>query len=80
LINTAAPRAARNAASIALADAGAAAAPVRLYDAPRGTLLATRTLKPPCGMVRPADSAIELNQADADDLIDNDGAATWGEW
>ena len=78
LTNTQAHRAARNAASIALADTGAGVACIKLYDAPSGgTLLAQRNLASPCGTVRAADGRIELAQASADDLVLADGGAAW---
>lgn len=81
LTNTQAHRAARNAASIALADAGAGVACIKLYSAPSGgTLLAQRNLAKPCGTVRGADGRIELAQATADDLVLLDGGAAWAEW
>ena len=52
-------RAARNAASIALADAGDGRASVRLYDA-QGTQLAAITLQKPCGSVSDVDGLITL--------------------
>lgn len=80
LVNTAAHRAARNAASIALADTGAGVASIKLYSASSGgTLLAVRNLAKPCGTVTGA-GRIELAQATADDLVLADGGAAWGEW
>lgn len=73
-------RAARNAASIAQADAGAAPSAVHLYDAQGGALLAVRQLAKPCGAVRPADGRIQLMPAAANDVVAATGAATWGEW
>ena len=64
LTNTPAHRAARNAASIALADTGAGVASIRLYDAEGGTLLAVRLLAKPCGAVN-VGGRIELAQASA---------------
>ncbi|QXL84087.1 hypothetical protein [Comamonas sp. NLF-1-9] len=77
---TQAHRAARNAASITLADTGAGVASIKLYTAEGGTLLATRALAKPCGAVRLADGRIELAQAVDDDLVLADGGAGWGEW
>lgn len=80
LTNTPTHRAARNAASIALADTGAGAASIKLYDAPTaGTLLAVRSLARPCGSINAA-GRIELLQASADDLVLADGGAAWAEW
>jgi len=79
LTNTAAHRAARNAASIALADTGAGVSSIKLYTASGGTLLAQRQLAKPCGTVNGA-GRIALAQAVADDLVLLDGAAAWAEW
>lgn len=80
IVNSASHRAARNAASIALADAGAGNSSLRLYTAPVGTLLATRQLAKPCGSVRPADQRIELATGDATDVAVATGSALWAEW
>lgn len=80
LVNTQAHRAARNAASIALADEGAANSVIRVYTAQGGTLLATRQLDKPCGTVRPSDGRIVLETGDATDVAVATGAATWAEW
>lgn len=77
---TQAHRAARNAASIALADTGAGVASIKLYTSDGGTLLATRLLAKPCGAVRESDGRIALSQAAADDLVLADGGAGWGQW
>ena len=77
---TQAHRAARNAASIALADTGSGNSSIRLYDAPSGVLLAVRQLDKPCGAVRLADGRIELTQAAVDDVVLQSGGAAWGEW
>lgn len=79
LLPTADHTAARNAASIDFADAGAGVSSIRLYTAQGGTLLAVRKLKKPCGALNPA-GRIALAQADADDLVLETGSATWGEW
>ena len=79
LINTAAHRAERNVASIALADTGAGVACIKLYSAAGGTLLAVRNLAKPCGIVN-AGGRIELAQATADDLVLADGGAAYAEW
>ena len=52
---TLAARAARNAASIAQADAGASNSAVHLYTAQAGALVAVRQLAKPCGTVRSED-------------------------
>lgn len=80
LVNTQAHRAARNAASIALADAGAGNASIKIYTFDGGTLLAVRALAKPCGAVREADGRIALAQASADDLVLATGAATYATW
>ena len=78
LTNTQAHRAARNAASIALADTGAGVASIKLYSAPSGgTLLAVRNLAKPCGSVNAA-GRIALAQAVADDLVLLDGGVIEG--
>jgi hypothetical protein len=77
---TQAHRAARNAASIALADTGSGNSSIRLYDAPSGVLLAVRQLAKPCAVVRLADGRIELIQASVDDVVLQSGGAAWGEW
>ena len=77
---TKAHRAARNAASIALADTGSGNSSIWLYDAPSGVLLAVRQLDKPCGAVRLADGRIELTQAAIDDVVLQSGGAAWGEW
>lgn len=80
LINTQAHRAARNAASIALADQGVGNSVIKLYTAPGGTLVATRQLGKPCGSLRPSDGRIVLETGEATDVAVATGAATWGEW
>lgn len=80
LTRTTAHRAARNAASIALADTGAGVASIKLYSAPSGgTLLAVRNLAKPCATVNGA-GRIALAQSTADDLVLADGGAAWAEW
>lgn len=80
LVNTQAHRAARNAASLALADLGPANSVIRVYTASGGTLLATRQLEKPCGSVRPSDGRLVLETSDATDVAVATGAATWAEW
>jgi hypothetical protein len=80
LVNTQAHRAARNAASIALADAGPGNSSIKLYTAQGGTLLGTRMLAMPCGTVRPSDGRIVLATGDSPDVVMATGAATWAEW
>jgi len=72
-------RAARNQASIDLADAGGAPSSIKLYDAPGGTLLAVRSLATPCGVITP-EGRISLQGASTSDIVQASGAATWGEW
>ncbi|WP_287804161.1 hypothetical protein [Diaphorobacter sp.] len=73
-------RAARNAGSIAQADAGAGNSAIKLYTAQGGTLLAVRQLAKPCGTVRPADGRIQLTADTANDVVAATGVAAWGEW
>lgn len=80
LINTLAHRAARNAASIALADTGPANSSIRLYTAQGGTLLGSRQLDKPCGSVRPSDARIALATGASADVAVATGAATYAEW
>lgn len=75
-----AARAARNAATIARADAGPGPSEIRLYTAQGGPLLAVRQLANPCGSVREADGRIQLAAAEGSDLVLETGAATWGAW
>lgn len=72
-------RAARNAASIALADAKTEAAQVLIYTADGGTLLAVRRLAKPCGTIN-GDGRIVLQAAVANDLVLASGSATWAAW
>lgn len=72
LAPTTAHRAARNAASIAMADTGAGVASIKLYAASGGTLLAVRQLAKPCGSVNAA-GRIALAQAVADVVFVRDG-------
>ena len=75
---TTAHRAARNAARLAHADAGAGNSTLRLYAAEGGALLATRTLNKPCGTVNAA-GRIVLS-ATANDLVAETGSVGWAEW
>lgn len=77
---TKAARAARNAASIAQADAGSGNSTIRLYTEQGGTLLAVRQLDKPSGTVRSSDGRIELQPSSTNDVVASSGAATWGEW
>ena len=76
---TAAHRAARNAATIATADAGAGNSSIKLYTAEGGTLLGTRTLAKPCGVINGA-GRIVLQLSAAQEMVAADGTATWAEW
>ena len=77
-------RAARNAASIALADTGAGSGAIRIYTAAPasgGTLLVTIALQKPCGAIVPeTGQARLLTDASAPPLCVASGIATWGEW
>ena len=81
---TIAHRAARNAASIALADTGAGSSAIRIYTAPPasgGTLLVTIALQKPCGTIVPETGRIQLALDTATTpLCAATGAAGWGEW
>ncbi len=72
-------RAARNAASVALADAGPGNSCIKLYTAEGGTLLGTRTLAKPCGVIT-AEGRIALQGAAAQDLVAASGAVAWATW
>lgn len=78
LTPTPAHRAARNAASIALADTGAGPSTIRLYTAQGGTLLAVRHLQKPCGQITA--NRIELLPAETPDLATATGGAAWAQW
>lgn len=73
-------RAARNAASIARADAGAGNSSIKLYTGEGGTRLGSRQLAKPCGTVRPADGRLVLAQGLATDVVEVTGSARWAEW
>lgn len=79
MIISTAHRAARNAASIALADAGPAASAVRLYTAEDGALIGQRTLAKPCGVIT-GQGRIQLVPAAAADLVAATGKPTWATW
>lgn len=70
-------RAARNAATVNRADAGAGNASIRLYAEQGGALIATRTLAKPCATVR-SDGRLELAASASVDLVQASGAPTWG--
>lgn len=72
-------RAARNAASIVIADAGPGASRVNVYDAPGGTLLGVRQLAKPCGVIT-AEGRIQLLSAAVNDLVVAEGVPGWAEW
>ncbi len=70
--------AARNAASLALADAGPGASSLRLYDG-AGTLLGTCVLAKPCGTLQ-ADGSILLQPALVPEIAVASGAAVRLDW
>ena len=72
-------RAARNAASIAMADAGAGPSSVKIYTEQGGVLLAVCRLAKPCGTIN-AQGRIALQQAAQQDLVLATGTPSWGEW
>lgn len=76
---TTAHRAARNAATVATADAGAGNSSIKLYTTEGGTLLGTRTLAKPCGVINGA-GRIVLQLSAAQEMVAADGIATWAEW
>lgn len=76
---TTAHRAARNAITVATADAGAGNSSIKLYTAEGGTLLGTRTLAKPCGTINGA-GRIVLQLSAAQEMVAADGTATWAEW
>ena len=78
LTPTTAHRTARNTATLALMDTGAGTARINFYTAAAGTLLATRTLANPSGVINAA-GRIELAQAAATDLVAASGSATYAE-
>ena len=77
-------RAARTAASIALADTGARRSAIHIYTAPPasgGVLLAVIALQKPCGALVPETGRARLMPAEgAAPLCVGAGIATWGEW
>lgn len=75
---TTAHRAARNQASIDLADEGGAST-IKLYTEQGGTLLATRTLAQPCGTIT-SEGRIQLMPAATSDVVAVTGTPTWAEW
>ena len=72
-------RAARNQASITLADAGIGPASLKLRAAPGGLLLAIRTLAKPCGTIN-GDGRIVLQPAAFNDLVLVTGKPVWCDW
>lgn len=72
-------RAARNQASINMADTGPAPSCIKLYTAEGGTLLGTRTLAKPCGVIT-AEGRIALQGATVQDLVVASGAVAWAAW
>lgn len=81
---TIAHRAARNAASIALADTGAGNSAIKVYTAPPasgGVQLAVIALQKPCGVVTPETGRITIAPDLASQpLCVGTGVAAWGEW
>ena len=71
-------RAARNQASIDLADVGGPSS-IKLYTEQGGTLLGVRTLAQPCGTIT-AEGRIQLLPAAVNDLVVATGTPTWAEW
>lgn len=71
-------RTARNQATLDLANAGAGASNLRFYAADGGTLLATRTLAMPCGII--VDGRISLQPAPTLELVQVSGSITWAAW
>ncbi len=72
-------RAARNAASIAMADAGAGPSSVKIYTEQGGLLLAVCRLAKPCGTIN-VQGRIALQQAAQQHLVLATGTLSWGEW
>ena len=72
-------RAARNQASIDLADAGPGPSVIKLYTEAGGTMLGVRTLAKPCGTIT-AEGRIQLLPSLTNDLVQVTGTPTWGEW
>ena len=79
---TAAARAAANAHTITVADAGSDPSTLQIYDQQDPATrkkLATITLADPCGVL--VDGQIQLTQADpTGDLVQITGVPTWAEW
>lgn len=73
-------RAARNAASIVRADAGAGYSSIKVYTAQAGTLLGSRQLARPCGSVRASDGRLVLAQGTDTDVVAVTGSARHAEW
>lgn len=72
-------RAARNQASIDLADTGASPSVIELYDAQGGNLIAVRTLGKPCGVIN-AEGRIVLQPSIANDMVQLTGKPTFAIW
>lgn len=79
MIISIAHRAARNAASIALADAGPAASAIWLYASEGGVIIGKRTLAKPCGVITDQ-GRIQLMPAATADLVVATGIPTWAAW
>ena len=72
-------RAARNRASVEVADAGAGNSTLKFRDAPGGLLLAVRTLAKPCGTIN-GDGRIVLQPSANNDLVMVTGKPGWCDW
>lgn len=72
-------RAARNQASIDIADDGAGPAVIELYDAQGGNLIAVRTLAKPCGVIN-TEGRIVLQPALVNDMVQLTGKPTFAIW
>ena len=78
MIISTAHRAARNAATIALADMGAGPSSIKIYDE-NGVLLAVCRLAKPCGTIT-EQGRIALQQSSQPDLVLATGTPSRGEW
>ena len=72
-------RAARNQASLDLANTGTGPASIKLFDGQGGALLAQRTLAAPCGEITP-EGRIALLPATTTELVQATGAVAWAQW
>lgn len=76
---TTAHRAARNQASLDLANTGTGPSSIKLYDGQGGALLAQRNLADPCGEITP-EGRINLLPASTTELVQTTGAVAWAQW